>query len=69
MNTLNIKESNFRRCRRCVSDTTMSEIEFDEKAAKKFLTSDILDMLQKAVQYIENIEHYIYTKYCKDKCN
>ena len=38
------------------------EIEFDEKAAKKFLTSDILDMLQKAVQYIENIEEYTQTE-------
>ena len=36
MNTLNIKESNFRRCRRCVSDTTMSEIEFDENNGCNF---------------------------------
>jgi glutamyl-tRNA synthetase len=34
------------------------EIEFDEKAANKFLTSDILDMLQKAAQYIKDIKEY-----------
>ena len=38
------------------------EIEFDEKAAKKFLTSDIRDMLQKAVQYIEEIKDYTQTE-------
>ncbi len=36
----------------------MNEIEFDEKAADKFLNSDILDMLQKAAGYIENIKEY-----------
>jgi len=35
-----------------------NEIEVDEKAAKKFLTSDILDMLQKALLYIEKIKEY-----------
>ena len=34
------------------------EIEFDEKAANKFLNSDILDMLQKAAGYIEDIKEY-----------
>ena len=38
------------------------EIEFDEKAAKKFLTSDIRDMLQQAVQYIEEIKDYTQTE-------
>ncbi len=38
------------------------EIEFDDKAAKKFLTPDILDMLQKAVQYIEDIKEYTQTE-------
>jgi len=34
------------------------EIKFDEKAADKFLNSDILDMLQKAAGYIEDIKEY-----------
>jgi glutamyl-tRNA synthetase len=34
------------------------EIEFDKKAANKFLNSDILDMLQKAKLYIEDIKEY-----------
>ncbi len=34
------------------------EIEYDEKAARKFLTSDIADMLQKAALYIEDIKDY-----------
>ena len=36
----------------------LNEIEFDKKAADKFLNSDILDMLQKAAGYIENIKEY-----------
>jgi glutamyl-tRNA synthetase len=36
----------------------LDEIEFDKKAADKFLNSDILDMLQKAAGYIENIKGY-----------
>ncbi len=35
-----------------------NEIEFDKKAADKFLNSDILDMLQKAAGYIEDIKEY-----------
>ena len=35
-----------------------NEIEYDEKAAKKFLNSDIVDMLQKAALYIEDIKDY-----------
>jgi len=34
------------------------EIEFNEKAARKFLTLDILEMLEKAVLYIEDIKEY-----------
>jgi len=36
----------------------LNEIEFDEKAADKFLNSDILDMLQKAAGYIDDIKEY-----------
>ena len=36
----------------------LDEIEFDEKAADQFLNSDILDMLQKAAGYIEDIKEY-----------
>ena len=39
-----------------------NEIELDEKAADKFLNSDILDMLQKAAGYIENIKEYNQTE-------
>ncbi len=39
-----------------------NEIEFDKKAADKFLNSDILDMLQKAAGYIENIKGYNQTE-------
>ncbi|MCP4669838.1 MAG: glutamate--tRNA ligase [Desulfobacula sp.] len=35
-----------------------NDIEYDEKAAKKFLTSDIVDMLEKAALYIEDIKEY-----------
>ncbi len=40
----------------------LDEIEFDKKAADKFLNSDILDMLQKAAGYIENIKGYNQTE-------
>ena len=40
----------------------LNEIEFDKKAADKFLNSDILDMLQKAAGYIENIKEYNQTE-------
>jgi glutamyl-tRNA synthetase len=36
----------------------LNEIEFDEKAAAKFLNSDILDMLEKAAGYIDDIKEY-----------
>ena len=36
----------------------LNEIEFEEKAADQFLNSDILDMLQKAAGYIEDIKEY-----------
>jgi glutamyl-tRNA synthetase len=36
----------------------LDKIEFDEKAADKFLNSDILDMLEKAAGYIEDIKEY-----------
>jgi glutamyl-tRNA synthetase len=34
-------------------------VQFDEKAAKKFLKPDILDVLQKSADYIENLENYV----------
>ena len=33
-------------------------VQFDEKAAKKFLKPDILPVLQKSVDYIEGLENY-----------
>ncbi len=39
-----------------------NEIELDEKAADKFLNSDILDMLEKAAGYIEDIKEYNQTE-------
>ncbi|WP_299977115.1 glutamate--tRNA ligase [Desulfobacula sp.] len=34
------------------------DVKFDEKAAKKFLKQDILDVLQKSADYIEGLETY-----------
>lgn len=40
----------------------LDKIEFDKKAADKFLNSDILDMLQKAAGYIEDMKEYNQTE-------
>ncbi|CCK81535.1 glutamate--tRNA ligase [Desulfobacula toluolica] len=36
----------------------LDEVQFDEKAAKKFLKPDVLDMLQKSAGYIKGLEAY-----------
>ncbi len=40
----------------------LNEIDFDEKAADKFLNSDIRDMLEKAAGYIEDMKEYNQTE-------